>query len=58
MVVVRNYKGKLANSKCCEDCINIMKKVGIRKVYYSDKEGNIICEKVNNMSNEKSRGRK
>ena len=58
MIVVRNYKGKLANSKCCADCINIMKMVGIRKVYYSDKEGNIICEKVNNMSNEKSRGRK
>lgn len=58
MIVVRNYKGNLANSKCCADCINIMKLVGIRKVYYSNNKGDIVCEKVININNKKSRGRK
>ena len=57
MIVVRNYKGKYAESKCCHDCINILKKVGIRRVYYSTKNGNIVCEKVINMSNKHSSGR-
>lgn len=56
MIVVRNYRGHLAESKCCADCINIMKSVGIRKVYYSTPDG-IMVEKVEEMSNTVSGGR-
>ena len=56
MIVVRNYKGNIARSKCCADCIQIMKSVGIRKVYYSTPDG-LMIEKVSEMTNSISGGR-
>ena len=57
MIVIRQSKGRLAESKCCEDCIKLMKSVGIRKVYYSNSDGNIVCEKLYKIKNKKSTGR-
>lgn len=40
---------KLKNSRPCNDCIIKLRKLGIRKVYYSDEIGEIVFEFVNNM---------
>jgi tRNA(Arg) A34 adenosine deaminase TadA len=37
-------------SRPCAKCIEILKIVGIRSVYYSTETGEIIREKVKNMS--------
>jgi len=57
MIVVRKYKGVCGNSKCCADCIKMMKLVGIRKVYYTTDSGDIICEKIKDIHNNLSGGR-
>jgi len=40
---------QLCNSRPCNNCLNIMKQVGIKKVYYSVSPNKIICENVRNM---------
>ena len=57
MVVVRKYKDICVNSKCCADCIKMMKMVGIRKVYYTSDNGEVICEKLKDIQNNLSGGR-
>jgi deoxycytidylate deaminase len=51
LIVIRidNYGTKLKNSRPCNDCIIKLRKLGIRKVYYSDENGEIVFEYVNNM---------
>lgn len=51
IVVIRYSRntGLLQNSKPCENCLTIMKNVGIKHVYYSDSNGQIIKEKVQNI---------
>ena len=51
LIVIRinNYGTKLKNSRPCNDCIIKLRKLGIRKVYYSDEKGEIVFEYVNNM---------
>ena len=39
----------LVNARPCFNCLNMMKSVGIRRVYYSDDSGNIIYENVRDM---------
>jgi deoxycytidylate deaminase len=48
-VVRINAKGELNNSKPCSNCLNNLKKLNIGKIYYSDENGNIVCERANNM---------
>lgn len=55
LLVIRiggNGKNNFINSKPCKHCINYMKTLGIRKVYYSDDNGDIIYEKISNMQSE------
>ncbi len=40
---------KLVNARPCAHCLDMMKSVGIRRVYYSDDSGDIICENVKDM---------
>jgi Deoxycytidylate deaminase len=42
LVVRVNPSGFFAESRPCEKCYNLLNFVGIKKVYYSDKFGNII----------------
>jgi deoxycytidylate deaminase len=44
-----NGQVDLLNSRPCDNCINKMMKSGIRKVYYSDKDGNIVFEYLDEM---------
>jgi hypothetical protein len=50
LVVVRvNKTGVQCNARPCHNCLNMMKAVGIRKVYYSVSSDKIICENVKDM---------
>lgn len=51
IIVIRIDKmgTKLKNSRPCDNCILKMRKLGIRKVFYSNEKGNIVFEYVNNM---------
>jgi len=48
MVARFNKNGSLCNSRPCYNCLQLMKIVGIRKVYYTTADG-IICEDVDKM---------
>jgi hypothetical protein len=49
MVIRKNTNDKLVFSKPCASCIHILKRLCIRNVYYSDRNGNMICERVRDM---------
>ena len=50
LIVIRiNKEKKLCNSRPCYNCLNMMKAVNIKRVYYSDNSENIICESVKDM---------
>jgi deoxycytidylate deaminase len=50
LVVVRvNKLGEICNSRPCHNCLNMMKSVGIRRVYYSVGSEMVICENVKDM---------
>ena len=52
LIVIRiDNNNNLCDSKPCEECINIIKTHGIKKVYYST-NGGIIIEKVSLMSSD------
>jgi len=50
MIVIRvNKRSELRNSRPCEDCIEELRRIGIRKVYYSDDRGDVVYEFVDDM---------
>jgi cytidine deaminase len=50
IIVIRISKSyELRNSRPCNDCIDKLRKMGIRKVYYSNDEGEIINEYLQDM---------
>lgn len=49
LIIRIGNSNKLKNSRPCNSCIDKMIKKGIRKVYYSDENGNIKCEFVDSM---------
>ena len=49
LVIRINKNLVLKNSRPCNQCIDKLIKLGIRKVYYSNDEGNIVWEFVQNM---------
>ena len=52
IVVARIADGELADSKPCHDCVKIMRRYKIHKVYYSV-PGGFVVEKVSTLSNDK-----
>ena len=49
-VIRVNGNGELKMSKPCKHCHSyILSSSNIKKVYYSDENGNIVCEKVRDM---------
>ena len=48
-IIVIRFTCQLNNSRPCNNCIDFMLKKGIRKVYYSDKNGDIKQEYINDM---------
>lgn len=57
VIRIKRDTGELVYSKPCHDCIQAMRKCGIRKVYYSGHHGEIIMEKTNTITNRPSAGR-
>ena len=49
LVIRINKIGETCNARPCYNCLNMMKTVGIHKVYYSIAPNKIICENVKNM---------
>lgn len=49
MVVKINAKGNLDNSLPCAMCTHMLKEFGIKYVYYSDNNGDIIRQKVRDL---------
>lgn len=52
LVVRITADGQLGESKPCCMCVNIMKSNGIKRVYYSDEDGNMCVLKLNQIDNE------
>lgn len=53
MLVIRIDKyGNLRNSKPCVDCVKVIKTLPIKKIYYSDDDGNIISISKNALSSD------
>ena len=49
LVIRINKQLALKNSRPCNHCIDKLKKIGIRKVFYSNENGNIVSEFINDM---------
>ena len=47
---VSKTKHQLSNAKCCPMCEEMLRHVGIKNIYYSNEEGEIVMEKLNNLS--------
>lgn len=52
VVKVSRTEGFLSNARPCDNCMATLKYVGIKTVYYTNEDGEIICEKLgdNNVS--------
>jgi deoxycytidylate deaminase len=48
MVARFNKSGLMCNARPCYNCLELMKIIGIRKVYYTTDDG-ILCEEIKNM---------
>lgn len=50
IIIIRiNKSNHLRNSRPCNACIEKMRKKGIRRAYYSNENGEIVCEEINQM---------
>ena len=51
ITVIREYNGRLRNSKPCTHCANYMLQLGIKSVEYSDDNGHMIRCNIENLEN-------
>lgn len=51
-VVRLSSNNDLVDSKPCKICLDTMKKIGIKKIGYSDTNGNIILTNINKLSSD------
>ena len=50
IIVIRiNKTNQLCNARPCYNCLELMKKIGVRRVYYSINSNEIICENIKDM---------
>jgi len=56
LVIRINKNGHVCDSKPCQQCIDNLKSYNINKIYYSDSDGNIVCENMNYIENRQSSG--
>jgi hypothetical protein len=49
ILVFRQSQHGISNSRPCYDCLQTMKSMNIRRVYYSTDNGTFVYEKVSNM---------
>jgi len=51
VIVVRWNSDKFTMSKPCHHCIQTMRNLGIRKIYYSNDDGNFTFERLRDIHN-------
>lgn len=57
IIVIRiNNNAQLLESKPCSHCVEVMRSYGIRKVTYSNKNGELVTELLNDIKSESSLG--
>jgi tRNA(Arg) A34 adenosine deaminase TadA len=50
IIVIRiNKTNQMCNARPCYNCLELMKKIGVRRVYYSINSNEIICENIKDM---------
>jgi hypothetical protein len=53
IIIIRyNSNGELMCSKPCKDCIELLKLIGVDRVYYSTDQHKIACVKIQNLYSE------
>ena len=52
MVIRINNNGELVNSRPCNHCIQNLKMFGVKVVYYSNSQGEIVKESVSDIESE------
>ncbi len=52
IIVIRSNNDSIKSSKPCKYCIDFMRKKGVRKVYYSNENGDIVSEYTDSISSE------
>jgi hypothetical protein len=51
IIIIRyNSNGQLMSSKPCRDCIELLKTIGIQRIYYSNDNHKIVCERLDTIS--------
>ena len=48
VVRIKEVQGKLVvkNSKPCDNCIKLMRLFNVKRVFYTNDDGEFVCEKV------------
>jgi hypothetical protein len=49
ILVIRSVPNGIGSSRPCQHCLNVMKQLGVNRVFYSIDGNEIICEKVKYM---------
>lgn len=49
LVIRISANGQLVNSMPCRNCVTLMRKFGVKRVIYSDENGNIVNCSINNI---------
>lgn len=53
LLVVRvSANGQLCDSKPCCMCVNLMRLHGVKRVYYSNVDGEMCCQKISQLTEE------
>jgi deoxycytidylate deaminase len=52
LLVIRSKGDTFNSSKPCKHCIDYIKRIGIKKIYYSNDEGQIVYEKIGDLHSE------
>ena len=50
ILTIRVKNNKIVMGKPCINCIEYMKSLGIKNIHYSDKDGNIITQKLKDIT--------
>ena len=46
MIVQISKDGQIRNSKCCDNCLHVMKSFGVKTIWYTNEVGKLIKQKI------------
>jgi hypothetical protein len=50
LIIRYNSNGELMSSKPCRDCIELLRTIGIQRIYYSTDQHQIVFERLDTIS--------